>query len=232
MLRSSLRRPARKSDPSALSGARRVWTVLNPPPSTPDGTMSRYDHLREFRDRVIVSGDCTAATKRSSARPNTHRDPSRAASPSTATRRRVSPQTFRTRHQVAGTSSGRRADRRSELAGCPARRAGDNHPTDADTPGGINAFSPVAMASFSSVADTAVYRVRPQPNGAGWWPVGPANGPDDVCPADPTDDDPRRGWRACWVSPAKASGLQSVDRGSAAVHRLPPVANADMRAAS
>jgi len=58
--------------------------------------------------------------------------------PRTATRRSVSPKTFRTRHQVAGTSSGRRADRRSELAGCPARRAGDNHPTDADTAGGLN----------------------------------------------------------------------------------------------
>jgi sec-independent protein translocase protein TatC len=40
---------------SALSGARRVWTVLKPPPATSDGTMSLYDHLRELRYRVIVS---------------------------------------------------------------------------------------------------------------------------------------------------------------------------------
>ncbi len=39
---------------SALGGVRRVWTAFKPPPSTPDGTMSLYDHLRELRYRVVV----------------------------------------------------------------------------------------------------------------------------------------------------------------------------------
>ena len=47
---------------SALSGARRVWTVLKPPPATPDGTMSLYDHLRELRYRVIVIALAVAVT--------------------------------------------------------------------------------------------------------------------------------------------------------------------------
>jgi len=47
---------------SALSGARRVWTVLKPPPATPDGTMSLYDHLRELRYRVIVSAVAVVIT--------------------------------------------------------------------------------------------------------------------------------------------------------------------------
>ena len=47
---------------SALSGARHVWTVLKPPPATPDGTMSLYDHLRELRYRVIVIALAVAVT--------------------------------------------------------------------------------------------------------------------------------------------------------------------------
>jgi sec-independent protein translocase protein TatC len=41
---------------------RRVWTVLKPPPATPDGTMSLYDHLRELRYRVIVSAVAVVLT--------------------------------------------------------------------------------------------------------------------------------------------------------------------------
>ncbi|MHB1009239.1 MAG: twin-arginine translocase subunit TatC [Propionibacteriaceae bacterium] len=52
---------------SALSGVRRVWTVLKPPPSTPDGTMSLYDHLRELRYRVIVSAVAIVITSSLSA---------------------------------------------------------------------------------------------------------------------------------------------------------------------
>ncbi|HEY3410822.1 MAG TPA: twin-arginine translocase subunit TatC [Propionicimonas sp.] len=47
---------------SVLAGARRVWTVLRPPPATPDGSMSLYDHLRELRYRVIVVVVAVAAT--------------------------------------------------------------------------------------------------------------------------------------------------------------------------
>ena len=47
---------------SVLGGAQRVWTVLKPPPATPDGSMSLYDHLRELRYRVIVATLAIVAT--------------------------------------------------------------------------------------------------------------------------------------------------------------------------
>jgi sec-independent protein translocase protein TatC len=47
---------------SVLAGARRVWTALRPPPTTPDGSMSLHDHLRELRYRVIVAVLAVAVT--------------------------------------------------------------------------------------------------------------------------------------------------------------------------
>lgn len=47
---------------SVFSGARRLWVALQPPPPSPDGTMSLYDHLRELRYRVIVSAIAVVVT--------------------------------------------------------------------------------------------------------------------------------------------------------------------------
>jgi sec-independent protein translocase protein TatC len=47
---------------SVFSGARRLWVALQPPPPSPDGTMSLYDHLRELRYRVIVSAVAVIVT--------------------------------------------------------------------------------------------------------------------------------------------------------------------------
>jgi sec-independent protein translocase protein TatC len=47
---------------SVFSGARRLWVALQPPPPSPDGTMSLYDHLRELRYRVIVSAVAVVVT--------------------------------------------------------------------------------------------------------------------------------------------------------------------------
>ncbi len=47
---------------SVFSGAKRLWVALQPPPPSPDGTMSLYDHLRELRYRVIVSAVAVVVT--------------------------------------------------------------------------------------------------------------------------------------------------------------------------
>ncbi len=45
-----------------LAGVRRILAKLKPPPSSPDGTMSLYDHLRELRYRVVVSAVAVVLT--------------------------------------------------------------------------------------------------------------------------------------------------------------------------